>query len=143
MALGGVFIVGAVIKSDVERFAGEFDVFDPEMNKLKFTRRGMPNLITRKKTIIIPKMLKNKFLFDWFSSLLDNLDLEIDFLILRLSSVRNVSRWEELNLRPNVYETFALPLSYIGEAEFDSAWDYCMKFLSIRQIQTIFNTLEI
>lgn len=57
-------MTGAVIKSVVERFVGEFDVFDPEMNKLKLTKRGMPNLITRKKTIIIPKMLKNRFLFD-------------------------------------------------------------------------------
>ena len=64
VALGGVSIIGAVIKSVVERFTGEFDVFDPEMNRLKFTNRGIPNLIARKKTIIIPNTLKNRFLFD-------------------------------------------------------------------------------
>jgi len=35
-----------------------------------------------------------------------------------------------------------LPLSYIGEAEFDSAWDYCMKFHSKEQIYSVFNPLE-
>lgn len=75
-------------KLAVERFAGKFELFDPDMNKLKFTRRGIPNFTARKKVIRIPTILKKRFLFDCLSSLLDNLDPEARFLILCLSSVQ-------------------------------------------------------
>src|SRR3989344_5268010 len=99
VAEGNGFNIGAGTKVFTLFLISSSEFLDPEIKRLKLTRRGMPNLMIINNIANIPSRLNKRFFLDCWSIFLDNLDL----FIIKLSR-----RWES-DPRLALYERATLP----------------------------------